>query len=337
MNNYKIIKSLPNEQTHSFFEKFPEEIYSSSSQRFKLGNDPILKHLEGCYTLFKNRTAVGRFSLYENPKLNYKGEKAATIGSYECIDDQQVSEYLLNHAANIIRTKGYAWLIGPMEGSTWNNHRFSNFNDFPNFFLEPYHHEYYNRQFLNAGFQNIAEYTSTLFEFIELNSIKVEQFEKQYSKQGAVFRKLKKDDFKNELKKIASLCLEGFSNNFLYSPITVNDFILKYEKLKDFIDPEFVWIIEDKTGDIQAFVFCINDFFDVSNSTLVLKSLVRKKTSPFKSVAGYLMAKITGIAINRGYSKIIHAFMHSDNASLKISKSLNGVHYKNYSLYGQKL
>jgi len=337
MSNYKFIKSLPGEPKHKAFDKFPQQIYDADSPRFKLGNDPVNQHLEGCYTMYLNKETVGRFSLYENPELNYEGKRSAAIGSYECINDLEVSKALLDHAKSIMQIKGYIWIIGPIEGSTWNNYRFSDNNDYPNFFLEPYHHSYYQQQFINAGFQVIAKYYSNLVDSVELDLEKLAEYEKHYAAQGAVFRKMNLNDFTDELKQIATLSLEGFSNNFLYTPISVNDFVSKYSKLEQLIDPELIWIVEDSTGEIHAFVFCIKDYLDSTNNTLILKSIVRKKSSSFKGIGSYLANKTIAMAKDGGYTKIIHAFMITDNNSVQLSKKHAANHYKNYSLFGQKL
>jgi hypothetical protein len=340
MSTYSFKKSMPGEPAHIAFDSFPQRIYDTSSPYFKLVNQPVIQHLEGCYTMYQDKELVGRFALYENSALNYQGERTAAIGSYECIDELEVSEHLLAHAKNILRSKGYIWIIGPMEGSTWNNYRFSDHNDHPNFFMEPYHHGYYNQQFSNAGFQKIAKYYSNLAESPDLDVDKLDQFEKHYAEQGAVFRKLNLHDFANELKKIAELSLEGFSDNFLYTPITVEDFVSKYEKLEHLFDPELVWIVEDQVGKIHAFVFCIKDFFDETESTLIVKSVVRKLSSPFKGIGSYLAKKTIAMAKKGGYSKTIHALIKTDNFSIQLSEHA-GSHtenqYKSYSLYGQKL
>ena len=337
MSKYKFIKSLPGDPEHIAFYDFPKKIYDLESPRFKFGNDPVKQHLKGCYTMYQNDESVGRFSLYENPELNYQGERTATIGSYECINDLEVSKALLDYAKNIMQAQEYTWIIGPMEGSTWNNYRFSDNNDYPNFFLEPYHHSYYPKQFINAGYQVISKYYSNLVESVEPNLDKLEEYEKYYAEQGAIFRKINLNDFNSELKKIAKVSLEGFSSNFLYSSISVDDFVTKYKKLEQLFDPDLIWIVEDSKKEIHAFVFCIKDYMDSTNNTLILKTIVRKQSSKFKKIGSYLANRTISMAKNGGYTKIIHALMITDNKSVELSKKHAGNHYKNYSLFGQKL
>ena len=195
MNEHTFVKSMPGEDNHQFFQDLPNQLYPTDSPRFKLGHDPVLQHLEGCYTLLIEDKPVGRFALYENPDMRYLNETAISIGSYECVEDTDVSEVLLEHAKTLSRNKGYKWLIGPMEGSTWNSYRFSDDNDQPNFFMEPYHHAFYNEHFLNEDFGEIAHYYTNLVEALDFDIDKIIETEKHFKLQGASFRKLDMSDF----------------------------------------------------------------------------------------------------------------------------------------------
>lgn len=337
MSMYNIIKTLPGKQYFDLFENLPTGLYNKESFRFKSGHDPVHTHLEGCYVLLKNKEPLGRFAFYENPELKYKNKPAACIGSYECIADKHLSEELLLYAIKLAATKGYKWLIGPMEGSTWNSYRFSNHNRQPNFFMEPYHHNYYNEHFINAGFETIAEYFSNIDQTLDYDKEKLDQFEQYYLSKGAVFRNLNMDDLENDLRKIALFSIEAFSNNFLYTPITTDNFVSKYKKLRQLFDPHLVWIVEDTEGEMQALIFSIKDHFDVSNETLIIKSMARKISSSYRGIGRYLAEKIIQIAKESGYKKVIHALMIKDNASLRISEKYTRQDYKSYTLYGAKL
>lgn len=337
MSEFKIIKTLPGDAQYDLFEQLPAKLYDAASLRFKLGNDPVSTHLEDCYLMLKDNEPVGRFAFYENPELKHENEVAACIGSYECIEDQKTSEKLIQHARQIAKNKGYAWLIGPMEGSTWNNYRFSKHNQHHNFFMEPYHHIYYNQQFQNAGFVEIADYYSNRDQTLDCDNEKLNKFEKYYLDKGAVFRNLNMNDFKSDLEKIARFSLDGFSNNFLYTPISVEEFVGKYEKLEHFFDPNLVWIVENQEGEMQAFIFAIKDHMDPTNETLIIKSMARKQSTPFRGVGSYLAGKVNRMAKELGFKRVIHALMIRDNASMRISEKYAGDEYKSYALYGLKL
>jgi len=337
MSVFKIIRTLPGDLNFVHFQNLPEKLYNKNSQRFIFGNEPVAKYLEACYILLDANEPVGRFAFYENPELIYDNGNAACIGSYECIENADACKYLLQFAISIAKEKSYKWLIGPMEGSTWNNYRFSNHNMFANFFLEPYHHIYYNQQFETNNFISIANYFSNIDSTMSFDKEKIDKFEQYYINLGAKFRKINMNDFRNELIKLAKCSIDGFSNNFLFTKISTEDFVSKYEKLKDYFDTEFVWIVEDIDDEIQAFAFAIPDKMDSTNQTLIIKSTVNKSNTKFKGISSYLIGKIVQTGNNKGYKRIIHAFMIRDNSSVNISKHYHGSEYKSYTLYGIKL
>jgi len=335
----QIIRTQKGDKNFDLFSDFPKEIYPKLSPRFILGHDAVDAHLEACYVLLENGMVKGRLAFYENPKLFFKGEKAACIGSYECVDESNFSGILINYAKDLAKKKGYDYLIGPMEGSTWNNHRFSINDDKPPFFMEASHHRYYPKQFLKAGFSVISDYFSNQDEKLEVDLLQLQKFETHYLNKGAVFRNLNPNDLENEFKKIAKFSLDAFSDNFLFSPISLEDFIAKYKKIEPLIDPNLVWIVENATGEIEAFIFSVLDHFDKinGNKTLIIKSMARKRDSKFKGIGSYLAAKTIALAKEQGFKKIIHAFMIKDNASKLISEKYADAPFKTYALYGISL
>ncbi len=333
---YQFLKTLPGKSLYHLFDQLSHDLYLKGSSRFKLGHDPVVSHLEGCYTLLRHGKPVGRFAFYENPSLEYQGQAAACIGSYECIPDQKTSHLLLEKAKELAAQKKYQWLIGPMEGSTTHPYRFSQNNQSPNFFMEPYHHIYYNKQFQKAGFQSIAEYCSNQTSSFQYSQEAADQLEQNFIENGATFRNLNLKDLDSDLRKIAVLSQSAFADNFLYTPIQIEDFVTKYKKHSPLFDPRLIWIVEDQQQEMQAFLFAIKDYCDPKQETLIIKSMARKKTSSFKGIGSVLSAKAYQTAKALNYKKVIHAFIYQDNNSLSISKNFSGSPYKSYALYGLK-
>ena len=337
MADFSFIKTLPNQVDFSLFDELPKSLYEANSHRFKSGNEPVTIFLEGCYVLLKNGVPVGRFAFYENPELIYKNEKACSIGSYECVNDQEISGRLINKAKEIAFNKGYSWIIGPMEGSTWSNYRFSLDHDSAVSFMEPYHHLYYNNQFLYHGFDVIHRYGSNLISPEIYKEKQLKDIESVNQENGFTYRKINLDDYQNELKKIAELSLSGFKENFLFTPISEKEFLNKYIPLKSYLDPNLIWMIEDKNRELQAYIFGIKDFFDPKEETLIIKTIVKKKESDLTKVGVYSVLKINQMAQKFGFKKVVHAFMSRENFSSKESERNQAKPYKEYALYGLKL
>lgn len=328
---------MPGDENHPLFTDLVDQLYEKGSQRDRLGNDPNETYLEGCYTLIKNGKALGRFAYYENPDLSYQDQKTACIGSFECINDLEVCEALIAHAKQLALVGGNEQLIGPMEGSTWNNYRFSVHNEHPNFFMEPYHQDYYGGLFEACGFETIASYYSNIDANLTFDAAQISAYEKHFLDTGARLRKIDLSDLENELHKIARFSNEAFKHNFLFTPIDENDFVRKYIRLKDYFNPELIWIVEDEFGEIHAISFSIEDYTKSAGNTVIIKSLARKKDSPFRGIGEYLGTKTVQIATEAGYDGIIHALMIKNKDSIRLSENHAGTDYKSYSLYGMKL
>lgn len=334
MSKLTVIKILPGEPGFQDFLDFPSMIYDKDSPRFVLGNDPVRQHLEGCYIVQQGERNVARFAIYQNPELKLNGQHVFTFGSFECIHDQSVANFVFDRIVDRVKTLGGTKLVGPMEGSTWNNYRFSESNAHPNFFMEPFHHEYYVDMVRNYGFESLLKYTSNLDTKLEYDEFRIKAYEKELLEQGAKLRSINMQDLANDLYRIAEFSNESYKNNTLFTPIDPEDFVAKYIQLKQLFNPELIWIVEDKDGVILAVSFSIRDYNDPTGETIVIKSLARRPNAPFKGIGAYLADKTYEIAVQQGCKRIIHAFMIVDNFSVQLSNDFTGKSYKSYSLFG---
>lgn len=337
MTDYQLIKTLPKKEDFSLFNEVVSNLYQKGSPRFLSGNEPSPLFLEGCYVLLRDNLPVGRFAFYENPNLQYENSNACCIGSYECENKTKTSEILIQKAQEIATSKNYSWLIGPMEGSTWNNYRFSLLPSPSLMFTESYHHLYYNDQFIQAGFQCIHRYVSSAVSSEYTNPQLFSDLEAYNAKNGFTIRNIELSNYEDELKKIARLSFEGFNANFLYTPIDEQDFLSKYLPLKPYIDPSLVWMVEDKSKELHGYVFGIKDYNDANDDTLIIKTIVRKKDSKLHKIGLYFLLKINSIAKQNGYKKVIHAFMSKENFSSQESGRNDSKPIQEYALYGMKL
>lgn len=335
MSDTKWIATLPGDGSFQQFENLPYTLYPANSPRKQQGHEPADQFLDGCFVLLRDGIPVARYALYFNPYLLHQDEQTACIGSYECEDNPETAALVLQHALEQSAAGEAGYLIGPMEGSTWNNYRFSDHNDFPNFWMEPFHHSYYGKHFRENGFEQIGEYRSNIERDLAVDETSLIEREATYREMGAVFRNLKMDDFHADLLQLAGFCNEVFQENFLFSPIDARDFVSKYGKAKSVIDPELVWVVEDQAGEIHALFFALPDLMDPKKETLIVKTIARKKDSPFKGISAFLADKTFVSAKQKGMTQAIHAYFRVENASANISQKHQGEPYKSYSLFAK--
>ena len=328
----------PSNPTQPEFTKLLQRLYPADSPRHRNGFDPVAQHLHGCYILKHEQQVVGRFALYDNPDLQLEGKPAAALGSYECTDDPEVARHLLEAAKTLARQLGKRHLIGPMEGSTWQAHRFSRHHRHEPFFSEPYHNLYYHRQFLANDFQELMRYRSALDVSPRFDEVRFARLQRHFTNRGIELRPLKKEALNTELEAIGTLSIRAFRDNFLYTPISVGQFMEKYRPLVARLDANLIWLARDRsTDETVGFIFALPDLYDPTGRTLLIKTVARAEGFRLRGLGTYLTDLIYKIAPERGYDRIVHAFMRDDNDSIRISERLNGSDYKSYALYNCKL
>ncbi len=333
----EIVELKPNDSNFNLFIDFPKEIYPADSIRFGIPETGNCEYLESCFVLLKSGKVQARAALYNNPHLHYQHKKAGCIGNYESVNDKDIAGALLLHISAEAKRGGAQFLIGPMNGSTWDPYRFSVHHNHPNFFLEPYHQLYYNEHLLDSGFDIIANYFSSIETDLKFINPAVLERENELKQTGVTFRNINLEEYETELEKIFYFNAVAFRSNFLYTPINKDEFIKKYKETKRLIDPEFVILAEDAEGNLIGYFFCINDFYNKKEKALIVKTVARHPDKKW-SRTGHVMAKmICERALQNQYHSIIHSFMYQEGTSVAMSKNFSGNIFKNYVLYGKEL
>lgn len=330
----KVIQTMPGESEFSYFEALPKILYADNSIRHNQSENINTDYLDSCYVLLIEDEPKARLCLYNNPELTYRGKKAACVGNYECIDEQVVSSTILETAMLKAKQSGAGYVIGPMNGSTWDSYRFSIHHHYPPFLLEPYHHVYYNLQFLKAGFEVISRYKSSLDRSMNYNTPDVMHTEASLKAFGLQIRNINMDDFDRELDKLFPFISEAFKKNFLYTPIQRKTFFKKYKEAAPIIQPEFCLIAEDNSGNIAGFIFSYLDLLNRNEKSIVIKTLARDASPKWKGLGYVLTNKVLDAARQQGVQSVIHAFMIEEGYSTKTSVFFQGKAYKEYALYG---
>jgi hypothetical protein len=333
MSNYKLHTT---EFDSQLFTDFQNQLYDKAE--LNAVTKPVQENLIGCYVLSHNDRSVGRFALYHNPEISLvDGEKTILIGSFECLDDDTVAKELLKHATAQAKSFGGKQLIGPMEGASWQNYRFTTDDSAASFFTEYKHKTYYPNQFLNNGFKVLRTYSSTIDNNITADAKRLLKFEQKFKAEQLTIRYINLNDFENELIRIGEFSNVTFNKNYLFSEINIKDFVSNYKKLQPLIVPELFFIVENQLGELQAFLFSLPNYLDDAKSSIIVKSMA---SLPKRNLAGlqiYLGELLYANAIKLRFSKAIHAYMIDDNMSNGLSKKFNANYYKSHHLYQIKL
>ncbi|HEX8548847.1 MAG TPA: hypothetical protein VF691_17915 [Cytophagaceae bacterium] len=337
MSSHKIIKTRPGDAVFGDFEELPRLIYPKDSLRFAIPERLNEEFLISCFMLADDHTSIARIALYSNPQLRYLGKKTICLGNYECINNIDAAKAILNHALREAQNMGAEYVLGPMDGCTWDNYRFCTNNDYRPFFLEPINPIYYNDHYESVGFEVIAKYFTSIDQALKYDSPEIVQRAKEFKDRGVVLRSIDLEQYSRELEKLYPFLLETFKSNFLYTSISQDCFLKKYLASERYIDPRFVLIVEDKEGNTVGLFFCVHDHFDKSGKTMIVKTLARHPDKKWKGLGHVMGNEITKRCASNGYTSMIHALIYEQGSSINLSKNYSGKVYKNYCLYGRNI
>lgn len=276
----------------------------------------------------------------------YRGQKVAFLGNYKAEPDAGAFavEMLHEAAALVEKESGAHYLIGPINGNTWNPYRLVTEGfDKPAFALETYTDKSYPGHFEAAGFVSVAEYASSILPCKEDFCARGESLAKELADKGIRVRNFDRSKANQELDALYKVSIEAFADNFLYSPITKDQFLSLYLPIIDIVDEELI-LIAEKDGIAVGYLFAIANKLlapanNVFNDSLVLKTLARVP-GPQEELGGiglYLTSLCHKKAKSKGFKRMIHALYKNDNRSACFSKSRDIEVFRKYNLFAKEL
>lgn len=282
---------------------------------------------------------TARASLWWNVVPSYPGERLGVIGHYAASDPASAA-LLLEHSCRELASRGCTLAIGPMDGNTWRRCRFVTERGIePPFFLEPENPDDYPLHFETAGFSPLARYYSNLDPDLGWSIRNTPQLETGIRNLGITFRHLDPGSFEIELGSIYDLSVAGFRNNFLYTPISREEFLLMYNKIRLCVRPELVLFAEQE-GNPVGFLFAVPDMLRPQRGepldTVILKSIAVLPEWNGRGIGTLMMARVTQNAREIGFRRSIHALMHEENRSRTMSVH-HGTRIRQYTLFARRL
>lgn len=270
------IKPVTNSQEMSAFLDVPKKVYANdtnwvpplnSSIKKELGEDSsFLEYGEFAKFIAISETSqevLGRIVAAINHKLIAKENKQVGIfGYFECVNDYQIAEALLETACNWMGDRQIVMVRGPINLSTHNSCMFlADGFDSPPTMMMPYNPPYYPEFILRHGWTKVKEAYAYL---LPLNQSLPAKFKKAYQiccKSGITFRSinLKEEGWKKDCEQIYQYMTQGFSQSWSYTPWTREEFFQEAEDLRSVVDTDIFIIAEDK-DQMVGFCFALPDY-----------------------------------------------------------------------------
>ncbi|WP_235297603.1 GNAT family N-acetyltransferase [Portibacter marinus] len=294
------------------------------------------KHLHCCFKVIDKQITLAELRLYVNPYHKINGLQAIAFGHFQCANDPRVFQLLMDAAVEEVQKLGHRLLIGPLNGSTWNDYRVVTSYQKPPFYLDIHTPDYHIELMRHYGFTELAAYHSSYAEEIIDHWDEVEKSHQSFVNKGVIFEGFNLDDPSAEFEDLYYLCSEAFAENFLYSPISEVDFQRKMNASLPLIEKRYT-IMARKDGKLVGFIFCYKDLWDKTSETIVVKTLARSTDKEFQGIGSALSALAMKHAKVDGFTKGIHALMVNSNTSTYISTKFKANPMRNYALMCLKI
>lgn len=232
--------------------------------------NPFFKHAEmDMFLAEKDGKLVGRIAAIKNDNHNkFHKDKAGFFGFFETIDDEEVSDLLLDTACQWCKDKGFDEVLGPVNPSTNDECGLliDGFDSSP-VFLMTYNPKHYQPKIENFGFEKAKDLYAYDIPKEVIND------EKVMSKLTRMSELIKKRynvtthfiDMKNllsEVRKIEEIYNSAWETNWGFVPLTTEEFDYMAESLKMVVDPDLVMFAE-VDGKPAGFTLSLPDFNQV--------------------------------------------------------------------------
>jgi GNAT superfamily N-acetyltransferase len=287
---------------------------------------------ESLMLLEPNGHVVARCSLWWRDTPSLPGTRLGLIGHYAARDSTFAAD-VLRPACERLADEGCTLAVGPLDGATWNRYRLlSERGSEPLFFLEPDNPDDWPAHFTEQGFTPLAQYYSAVTAADATPA-------SPPIPSGMTLRPLDLNRFDEELRRIHALSLEGFRDNFLYSPTSGEDFLTQYRGIRPYVRPELVLLLE-RQGRLIGYLFGVPDWLQAKRGdtidTAIAKTMAVHADHRGEGLGTLLLALFSEAAARLGYRRVIHALMHEDNRSRRISAHTAST-IRRYTLYARPL
>lgn len=293
------IKTVTTNADLNTFIKFPWEVYEEYphwvppllyEQKGLLNKkkNPFFKHAEADYFLaYKDGKLSGRIAAIKNDLHNEThSDKVGFFGFFECFDDQEVANALLDKAYNWLKEKGLESMRGPANFSS---------NDVYGMLVEPfdvspmlmmpYNPPYYLTLLENYGMEKAKDLLAYKITYNEMGKAEKLFRVGELAKKRAKFhvRPVNMKDFKNELNRFKDIYNAAWEPNWGFVPLTDDEINHMAADLKPLVEPSIV-LFGEIDGEVVAAVLCMLDYnyiFKQMNGRLLpfnfLKLFTQKK------------------------------------------------------------
>ena len=275
--------------------------------------------------------AVGRIMAISNYSYNrYTNNKVGHFGLYEVINNQEISDALIEAACFYLKAQGLTSIQGPMNPGT--NYEcgllVEKYDDAPQIMMT-YNPPYYEALLANKGFVKAMDLLAYNLDLsIELPKIILDIADRAEKKSRITYRSVNLKNWKNELEIIFDIYNSAWESNWGFVPMSKEEFNHTAKDMKSIVDPNLIQyaMVDGVEAGFILTVPDLNQIFKTIPSGKLGPMAIYKLLTPKKRIT---RARTIMMGVKKEYRKMgleTLLYRNSKTALLKNSR------YKNVEL-----
>ncbi len=370
VKNIKVIEIQSGKNLKDFIS-LPDKLYSRDPfyvpllkpeiQKQLSGNNPFFLHAKARYFLAqKSGETVGRIASIVNRRhIEFHNEKTGFFGFFESADDHDISDALLNKAAETLGNEGLEVMRGPMNFST--NEEcgllLEGF-DSPPMLMMPYNPPYYHDLMEDYGMKKAKDLFAYILDTPDELPKKILRVAQIAEKFGITVRRVDKKMFERDMMIFKEVYNSAWGKNWGFIPLTDEEVVHLGNNLKTVLKPDMT-IIAEKDNKPVGFLGLLPDYNFVLkhmkgsvNPLSIVKALYySKKIKDLRMLllgtkaeyrnkgADALMFREAFKGVKKGgYKRVDFSWVLEDNIPVqRLIEMIGGKLYKKYRIYEKRL
>lgn len=352
---FKIYKNDPNWVPPLFMDKM--KILNKKKNPFFTESGDI-----ELFMAFRDNEPVGRIAAIKNDLHNrIHNENIGFFGFFECINDQDVANILLDTAKEWLQKYNYDAMRGPANPTSndeWGA-LFEGFEDSPRLMMA-YNPKYYLDLYEEYGLRKVKDLFAYNIQNIEmLKNEKIKRVNEIVKKRyGLKIRSVNMKDFQNELEIFKMIYNKTWAANWGFIPMSEAEIDAAAKDLKPLINPDLVFFAEINEVVIGV-VLAMPDYNEIFKSMKgrlfpfqFLKLYTKKKKITWarvialgvipeyqkKGIDGALYYECLERAAKHGIMQGEASWILEDNIMMnRGAETMNGKVYKKYRIYQKSI
>ncbi len=229
--------------------------------------NPILKNSDFELFLVLNDAGkpVGRTIAYIDFTFNrFYGTHIGFFGAFECIDNAEAAQMLIDSAEGWLRARGMRAVRGPIHPVAENWGFVLKGYDTPPIYMSPWNPPYYHAFFTGSGYEKVKDllvYEADMANGYVLPS-RYDDFEQRFLARypGMSIRRIDMRHIRDDARAIWEISNLSLADNWGFVPLELPVMEDMLKKLRLVVDPDAVWMVENEGKPVG---FCLG-FPDVN-------------------------------------------------------------------------